>query len=59
MVKVDFKKEMKALYNPPVGKFEIIEVPPLTYFMVNGTGDPKRPPPTRRPSRRFMRCPIR
>ena len=42
MVKVDFKKEMKALYNPPVGKFEIIEVPPLTYFMVNGTGDPNK-----------------
>jgi hypothetical protein len=40
--KIDFKKGMKALYNPPVGKFDIIDVPPLTYFMVDGTGDPNK-----------------
>ena len=38
--KVDFKKSMKALYAPPVGRFVEVEVPPLTYLMVDGTGDP-------------------
>lgn len=38
--KVDFKKSMKALYAPPVGRFVEVEVPPLTYLMVDGSGDP-------------------
>jgi hypothetical protein len=42
VAKVDFKKEMKALYSPPAGRFEIIEVPPLAYFMVDGKGDPNK-----------------
>lgn len=40
MDKIDLKKTLKALYNPPVGRFEIIDVPTLTYFMVDGAGDP-------------------
>ncbi|HTV68631.1 MAG TPA: hypothetical protein VMF90_08845, partial [Rhizobiaceae bacterium] len=40
MEKIDLKKELKALYNPPKGVFEIIDVPPLNYFMVDGKGDP-------------------
>lgn len=38
--KIDFRKSMKTLYNPPVGRFEIVEVPPLSYFMIDGHGDP-------------------
>lgn len=39
MSKVDFKKELRELYNPP-RTFEIIEVPELQYLMVDGHGDP-------------------
>ncbi|MCO5162978.1 MAG: GyrI-like domain-containing protein [Mesorhizobium sp.] len=38
--KVDFKKSMKALYAPPVGRFVQVEVPPLSYLMIDGSGDP-------------------
>jgi len=38
--KVDFKKSMKALYAPPVGRFVEVDVPPLTYLMIDGSGDP-------------------
>lgn len=40
MEKLDLKKHHKALYNPPKGKFEIIEVPPLRYLQLDGAGDP-------------------
>lgn len=40
MDKTDFRKEFKALYNPPSARFELVDVPPLTYFMVDGRGDP-------------------
>lgn len=39
MYKVDFKKELRELYNPP-RTFEIIEVPELQYLMADGHGDP-------------------
>lgn len=38
-MKVDFKKEL-ASYRAKRGAFEIIEVPPLRYLMVDGQGDP-------------------
>lgn len=44
MDKIDFKKSMKALYNPPAGRFVIIDVPPLDYFAVDGAGDPNTAP---------------
>jgi hypothetical protein len=40
MEKLDLKKHHKALYNPPRGKFEIVEVPPLQYVQIDGAGDP-------------------
>jgi hypothetical protein len=40
MDKIDFKKALKLLYQPPAGRFVLIEVPPMTYFMVDGAGDP-------------------
>lgn len=38
--KLDLKKQHKALYTAPRGKFEIIEVPPLTFVQLDGAGDP-------------------
>lgn len=40
MEKTDVRKQLKALYNPSSNRFEIIDVPPLAYFMVDGSGDP-------------------
>ena len=40
MEKVDFKKPMKPYWQPPVGRFEIVEVPRLSFLMVDGRGDP-------------------
>lgn len=36
----DIKKERKDLYAPKSGDFEIVEVPPLQFLMVDGHGDP-------------------
>jgi len=44
MEKTDFRKEFKTLYNPPAGRFEIVDVPPMSYFMIDGAGDPNRAP---------------
>ena len=40
MEKVDFKKKLKHLYKPTTKKVEIVEVPPMNFLMVDGTGDP-------------------
>lgn len=40
MPKVDFKKEMKELYMPPVGKPVRVQVSRMQYAMLEGTGDP-------------------
>ncbi|MBU1661174.1 MAG: GyrI-like domain-containing protein [Chloroflexi bacterium] len=39
MIKVDFKKTLKHLYNPPK-KFETVDVPEIQFVMVDGHGDP-------------------
>lgn len=38
----DFKKEYKDLYLPK-NKSSLVEVPPMTFFAVAGTGDPNEP----------------
>ena len=40
MTKIDFKKELKHLYRPPSKESVIVDVPPMNYLMVDGTGDP-------------------
>jgi hypothetical protein len=40
MTKIDFTKELRQLYRPPTADFEVVEVPPLTYLMIDGHGDP-------------------
>jgi hypothetical protein len=44
MEKIDLKKTLKPLYSPPRGKFVIVNVPPLQYFMIDGKGDPNTAP---------------
>jgi len=38
--KVDFKKTLKQLYNPPKGGFHLVEVPQMNFLMLDGKGDP-------------------
>lgn len=40
MTKTDFKKQMKDVYNPPKGKFSVVDVPSMNYIMIDGQGDP-------------------
>lgn len=40
MDKVDFKKTLKELYQPPKGKFAHVEVPKMQFLMIDGRGDP-------------------
>lgn len=40
MDKIDFKKTLKTLYAPRSQDFEIVEVPPLQFVMIDGQGDP-------------------
>ncbi len=40
MEKTDLRKELKALYLPSAKTIAEVQVPPLTYLMVDGQGDP-------------------
>ncbi|QNQ10827.1 GyrI-like domain-containing protein [Sphingomonas alpina] len=40
MEKTDIKKAWKAFYSAPVDKFSIIDLPGLSYLMIDGAGDP-------------------
>jgi hypothetical protein len=44
MEKIDFKKTLKHLYNPPTNKFTLVDVPPMNFLMVDGHGDPNKAP---------------
>jgi hypothetical protein len=44
MDKLDFKKTMKPFWQPPKGKFEVVEVPQLLFVRVDGKGDPNTAP---------------
>ena len=39
MTKIDFRKSMSELYNPP-RDFVIVDVPAMTFLMIDGHGDP-------------------
>ncbi len=41
MNKIDFKKELKQLYNPPSKKAMIVNVPKMNFLMADGKGNPK------------------
>lgn len=40
MPKIDYKKEFAELYKQKKGEPTLVEVPPLTFLMVDGKGDP-------------------
>lgn len=44
MPKIDFKKDLKHLYNPSAKQFSLVEVPPMQYLMIDGAGDPNTAP---------------
>lgn len=40
MEKIDFKKQLKQLYNPSAETVALLEVPLFHYLMIDGRGDP-------------------
>lgn len=40
MKKIDYKKELKHLYNASSKKIEIVDVPKMNFLMIDGKGDP-------------------
>lgn len=40
MEKIDYKKELKHLYNPSAKEPVMVEVPVMDFLMIDGTGDP-------------------
>jgi len=40
MIKLDLKKELKHLYVPSKKEFSIVDVPPMNFIMIDGSGDP-------------------
>jgi hypothetical protein len=40
MDKIDFKAELKHLYQPGIRDFVFVDVPAMTFVMVDGQGDP-------------------
>lgn len=40
MPKIDFKKELDYLYQPPAKKFMVVTVPSMQFLMIDGHGDP-------------------
>jgi hypothetical protein len=46
--KLDLKKARKALFSAPPNRFVQIDVPPVSYLMVDGHGDPNSTPAYKR-----------
>lgn len=44
MGKIDFKKELKHLYNGKVGENVVVDVPSMNFLMIDGKGDPNIAP---------------
>jgi hypothetical protein len=40
MTKNDLKKQHKHLYNPPMDEVVVVDVPPISFLMIDGVGDP-------------------
>ena len=40
MKKIDYKKELKHLYMPSTGSIKIVDVPEMSFLMIDGHGDP-------------------
>ena len=44
MEKIDFKRELKHLYNPSPKEVVVVNVPEMNFLMVDGTGNPNTAP---------------
>jgi hypothetical protein len=44
MKKIDFKKELKSLYSPSAKEPVRVEVPAMSFLMIDGAGDPNTSP---------------
>ncbi|MEE9453790.1 MAG: GyrI-like domain-containing protein [Paracoccaceae bacterium] len=44
MEKVDFKKVDKAFYSGKVGRFDLLDVPKMSFLSIKGAGDPNTSP---------------
>lgn len=44
MAGVDLKKQLKHLYGAKAGRVEFVDVPPMNFLMIDGTGDPNTAP---------------
>jgi hypothetical protein len=42
--KIDLVKQLKHLYNPPKNQITVVDVPAMSFFMVDGQGDPNTAP---------------
>jgi hypothetical protein len=40
MITLDLRKQFKHLYQPSAKKFSIVDVPPMNFLMIDGTGNP-------------------
>jgi hypothetical protein len=38
--KIDYRKELKSLYNPSAKEAALVEVPQMNFIMIDGTGNP-------------------
>jgi hypothetical protein len=43
MEKIDFKKELRQLYNPSAKEISIVDVPAMNFLLVDGEGAPTAP----------------
>ena len=46
MQKLDLKKDLKYLYLPPAKKIELVQVPPMSFIMLDGAIEPDQTPGT-------------
>ena len=44
MSKIDLRKELRHLYSPSPKEFALVDVPPLSFLMVDGRGNPNTAP---------------
>ncbi len=44
MKKIDFKKDLKHLYQPSAKEVALVEVPAMNFLMIDGQGDPNTSP---------------
>lgn len=44
MPKIDLKQELKHLYNPSARAVAVVDVPPMNFLLIDGTGNPNTSP---------------